>query len=170
MARKEVLAYLVAHNLIRCVMAEAALVHDARLDRLSFKGTLDPLRQYSAVIARARSRSLRRQLWQDLLLNLVRDEVPWRPDRREPRAVKRRPKEYPLLNRPRRQFVEISHRSRYWKGRPRNYRALNQAPFGSVLKVDTFCGLGFIVSAFAPGIPDWTRASKPPSAAPPPPT
>jgi len=125
MARKEVLAYLIAHNLVRCVMAEAALVQDARLDRLSFKGTLDALRQYSAAIARARSRQLRRQLWRDLLLNLVRDAVPWRPNRREPRAVKRRPKEYPLLNRPRRQFVEISHRSRYWKGRPRNYRALN---------------------------------------------
>ena len=43
----------------------------------------------------------------------------------EPRAVKRRPKAYPLLNRPRRRFVEISHRSRYWKGRPRKYTNLN---------------------------------------------
>jgi len=125
MARKEVLAYLIAHNLVRCVMAEAARVQEAPLDRLSFKGTLDAVRQYSTAIARARSRQLRRQLWQDLLLNLVRDVVPWRPNRREPRAVKRRPKDFPLLNRPRRQFVEISHRSRYWKGRPRNYRALN---------------------------------------------
>ena len=125
MARKEVLAYFIAHNLVRCVMAEAAVVHAARLDRLSFKGTLDALRQYSAAIARARSRKLRRQLWQDLLLNLVRDLVPLRPQRREPRAVKRRPKEYPLLTRPRRQFVEVQHRGRYWKARPRNYRALN---------------------------------------------
>lgn len=125
MARKEVLAYFIAHNLVRCVMAEAALLHDAALDRLSFKGTLDALRQYSAAIARARSRKVRRQLWQDLLLNLVRDPVPLRPQRREPRAVKRRPKEYPLLTRPRRQFVEIQHRGRYWKARPRNYRALN---------------------------------------------
>ena len=125
MARKEVLAYLIAHNLVRCVMAEAALVHDAALDRLSFKGTLDTLRQYSAAIARARSRRLRRQLWRDLLANLVRDAVPWRPNRREPRALKRRLKPYPLLNQPRDKFVEISHRSRYWKGRPRNYRTLN---------------------------------------------
>lgn len=125
MARKEVLAYLIAHNLVRCVMAEAALVHNAALDRLSFKGALDALRQYTVAIARARSRKLRRQLWQDLLVNLVRDEVPWRPHRREPRALKRRPKQYPLLTRPRRQFVEVQHRSRYWKSRPRNYRALN---------------------------------------------
>jgi len=125
MAHKEVLGYLIAHNLVRCVMAEAALVHDAALDRLSFKGTLDALRQYSAAIARALSRKLRRALWQDLLVNLVRDQVPWRPHRREPRALKRRPKQYPLLTRPRRKFVEVQHRGRYWKARPRNYRALN---------------------------------------------
>ena len=61
----------------------------------------------------------------DLLLNLARDLVPWRPGRREPRAIKRRPKAFPLLNRPRHHFIEISHRSRYWKGRPRNYQGLN---------------------------------------------
>ena len=95
------------------------------VERISFKGTVDALRQYSAAIAQARNRKMRRQLWEDLLLNLARDLVPLRPNRQEPRAVKRRPKPYPLLNQPRRKFVEISHRSRYWKGRPRKYRDLN---------------------------------------------
>ena len=125
MAEKELLAYLVAHNLIRCVMAEAVAQHSVDLERISFKGTVDALRQYSAAIAQARNRKLRNQLWDDLLLNLAHDLVPLRPGRREPRAVKRRPKPYPLLNQPRNKFVEISHRSRYWKGRPRNYRGLN---------------------------------------------
>jgi len=125
MAEKELLAYLVAHNLIRCVMAEAVAQYPVDLERISFKGTVDALRQYSAAIAQARNRKMRRQLWDDLLLNLVRDLVPLRPNRQEPRAVKRRPKPYPLLNQPRRRFVEISHRSRYWKGRPRKYRGLN---------------------------------------------
>lgn len=125
MAEKELLAYLVAHNLIRCVMAEAVAQSAADWDRISFKGTVDALRQYSAAIAQARNRKMRRQLWDDLLLNLARDLLPLRPNRQEPRAVKRRPKPYPLLNQPRRRFVEISHRSRYWKGRPRNYRGLN---------------------------------------------
>ena len=106
-------------------MAEAVDSYSVDLERVSFKGTVDGVRQYSAAIAQARSKRMRRQLWDDLLINLVRDQVPERPDRREPRAVKRRPKPYPLLNQPRRKFVEISHRSRYWKGRPRNYRALN---------------------------------------------
>jgi hypothetical protein len=125
MVEKELLAYLVAHNLIRCMMAEAVAVHRVELERLSFKGSLDALRQFSDAISRAPNRKLRRQLWEDLLLALARDLVPLRPNRTEPRAVKRRPKSFPLLNKPRRKFVEISHRSRYWKGRPRNYRGLN---------------------------------------------
>jgi hypothetical protein len=125
MAHKELLAYLVAHNLVRCVMAEAVARHTVELDRVSFKGTMDALRQYSAAIGQARNRKLRTQLWEDLLLNLARDLVPKRPGRQEPRAVKRRPKPYPLLNQPRRRFVEISHRNRHWNGRPRNYRGLN---------------------------------------------
>lgn len=125
MAQKELLTYLIAHNLVRCVMAEALARYGGQLERLSFKGSLDALRQYSAAIAQAPNQKLRRQLWEDLLLNLARDLVPWRPNRLEPRAVKHRPKAYPLLNKPRRQFVEISHRSRYWKGRPRHYRDLN---------------------------------------------
>jgi len=103
MARKEVLTYLIAHNLVRCVMAEAALVHDAQLDRLSFKGTLDALRQYSAAIARGRNRRVRQRLWEDLLLNLVRDAVPDRPGRSEPKQaptkVQRTAPSQPLLER-----------------------------------------------------------------------
>ena len=119
MARKEMFAFLIAHNLTRCVMAEAASLYDTAVERISFKGTLDTLRQYSAALSAARNQKTRKQLWRDLLLNLVRDQLPLRPERPEPRAVKRRPKPYPLLNQPRRKFKEIPHRTRYWKGNPR---------------------------------------------------
>ena len=125
MAEKELLAYLVAHNLVRCLMAEAVASHQVELERISFKGSLDALRQFSDAISRAPNRKLRRQLWEDLLLTLARDLVPLRPNRTEPRAVKRRPKPFPLLNKPRGKFKEIPHRNCYWKGRPRNYRSLN---------------------------------------------
>src|SRR4051812_27330038 len=125
MAEKELLAYLVAHNLVRCLMAEAMATHSVDLERISFKGSVDALRQFSDAISRAPNRKLRRQLWEDLLLALARDLVPVRPSRTEPRALKRRPKAYPLLNKPRRKFVTRSHRNRYWKGNPRNYRDLN---------------------------------------------
>jgi hypothetical protein len=125
MVRKELLAGLIAHNLIRCVMAEAAQVYEAELERLSFKGTVDALRQFSAALAQARSRKMRRALWQNLLATLARDRVPLRPHRSEPRAVKRRPKPYPLLNKPRRQFIELPHRNQRWKGGTIKYRGLN---------------------------------------------
>jgi len=125
MAEKELLAYLVAHNLIRCVIAQAVATYQVEVERVSFKGSVDALRQYSQAISQARSHKMRAQLWNDLLLNLARDLVPYRPHRNEPRAVKRRPKPYPLLNQPRHRFHEIPHRNRYWKNHPRNYRRLN---------------------------------------------
>ena len=125
MVRKELLAGLIAHNLIRCVMAEAAQVHTVELERLSFKGAVDALRQYSAVLGQARTKRLKRKLWQELLRSLPADLVPLRPGRTEPRAVKHRPKPFPLLNRPRRQFVELPHRNNRWHGGPRKYRGLN---------------------------------------------
>ncbi len=124
MVRKELLAGLIAHNLIRCVMAEAAQVHQAELERLSFKGAVDALRQYSAALAQARTSPRKRELWRDLLHTLACDLVRLRPGRSEPRAVKRRPKPYPLLNRPRGSFVELPHRNSRWHGGPRKFQGL----------------------------------------------
>jgi hypothetical protein len=109
---------------MRCVMAEAAALYEMDLEWISFKGTVDAVRQYSAAIAQARNQKLRRLLWEDLLVNLMRDQLPLRPNRYEPRAVKRRPKPYSLLNKPRHQFKEIPHRNRYWKNHPRKNRSL----------------------------------------------
>ena len=118
MAEKELLAYLVAHNLVRCLMAEAAATHQGALERISFKGSVDGLRQFSAAIAQARNRKTRRQLWAELLRSVARALVPDRAGRSEPRAVKRRPQSYPLLNQPRRKFNEVPHRNRYLEGAP----------------------------------------------------
>ena len=63
---------------------------------------------------RARSKAQRKQICHELLRTIVRDLVPLRPDRQEPRAVKRRPKAYQLLNKPRHKFREVSHRCRYY--------------------------------------------------------
>ena len=113
MAEKELLAYLVAYNMIRCLMAQAVAQAGVQMDRLSFKGAVDAVRQYTPAIHRARSKARRRRLCDDLLRTLVRDPVPLRPHRQEPRAVKRRPKAYQLLNKPRHKFREVFHRCRY---------------------------------------------------------
>ena len=96
-------------------MAQAGANNDVRLDRMSFKGTVDSVRQFSLAIAQARSKKKQQRLILQLLEVIARDEVPDRPDRREPRAVKRRPKPYDRLNRRRHLMREIPHRNHYRK-------------------------------------------------------
>jgi hypothetical protein len=116
---KELEMFFIAYNLIRCLIVEAGAINDVALERMSFKGTVDSVRQFSLAIAQARSQSKQQQLIVELLEVIARDQVPERPDRREPRAVKRRPKAFPLLNKPRDQYNEVFHRNRYWKSNPR---------------------------------------------------
>ena len=111
-ATKELLAGLIAYNLIRITMIEASCRHGAELDRLSFKGTVDALRQYCPRMARARSLAALRRLQRGLFSAVAKDVVPLRPGRREPRAVKRRPKPLAYLTKPRRAYREIAHRNR----------------------------------------------------------
>ena len=115
MVHKELEMFLLAYNLIRCLMAQAGANNDVPLDRMSFKGTVDSVRQFSLAIAQARSKKKQQRLILQLLEVIARDEVPNRPDRREPRAVKRRPKPYDRLNRPRHRMKEIPHRNHYRK-------------------------------------------------------
>jgi len=63
----------------------------------------------------SRSAKKQRGLTEDLLRKLALDLVPERPGRREPRALKRRPKPYQWLTESRRIFQEISHRNSYRK-------------------------------------------------------
>lgn len=115
MVHKELEMFFIAYNLIRCLMVQSGAINDVELDRLSFKGTVDSVRQFSLAISQARSKKQQRQLMTRLLEIIARDEVPDRPGRREPRAIKRRPKPFQLLNCPRHLMKEIPHRSRYRK-------------------------------------------------------
>lgn len=115
MVHKELEMFLIAYNFIRALMVQAGVVNYAALDRMSFKGTVDSVRQFSLAIAQARSKKKQNQLRAELLEVIARDEVPDRPDRIEPRAVKRRPKPYQRLNRPRHLMKVIPHRNNYRK-------------------------------------------------------
>ena len=110
--QQELFAGLIAHNLVRWTMAQSARVHAVPLERLSFKGSLDALRHFCLAIASARSKSRRRQLWLALLRTLAADQVPERPGRRKPRAVKRKLNKYPHLSQPRTKFHDRLKRCR----------------------------------------------------------
>jgi hypothetical protein len=108
--RKELWMGLTAYNLIRTVMVAAARRARLRSERISFAGTLDRLRQFGSGTLVHRSPEKGYRL---LLEHLAKDRLSRRPNRREPRAVKRRPKNYQRLTAPRHQFRECPHRNRY---------------------------------------------------------
>jgi len=110
MARKELSMFLIAHNVLRCLMAEAAAQTQIQIERISFKGTLDGLRQCSIAMALARSKTARKALWQHFLSGLRDNSVPDRPGRSEPRAVKRIRK-YDKLNKHRRLYTDRPSRN-----------------------------------------------------------
>jgi hypothetical protein len=109
---KEVFTRLAAHNLIRYTMAQAATHWNLPLVRISFKGSVDALRQFTHAMACARSQKKRQELWTELLETLAADLVPERPGRREPRAVKRKKNRYPRLRGPRRRFRDCLKRNK----------------------------------------------------------
>lgn len=123
MIHKELEMFFIAYNLIRCLMLQASRNYQVELTRLSFKGTVDTVRPFSVAIAQARSRHKQKELIDKLLQTIAADSVPQRPGRREPRAVKRRPKPGAWLTKPRHHFKDAQHRNRYWKSKPRKTRA-----------------------------------------------
>jgi hypothetical protein len=100
MVRKEVWAHLLTYNLIRAVLAQAALEFGADPRELSFKGALQALTTFAERLLEATAETAA-ELYEWLLLTIGAHQVGDRPDRVEPRARKRRPKEYPLLTKPR---------------------------------------------------------------------
>jgi hypothetical protein len=113
MVEKELLAFLIAHNFIRCLIAQASTTHQIPRTRISFKGAVDAARSFHQAMRLAKSRRHALQLHRRLLEILAADLLPLRPGRSEPRAVKRRPKNYQRLTKPRHCFKEVPHRTTY---------------------------------------------------------
>ena len=99
--RNEIAMHLTAYNLIRETMATAAVAVGREPWEISFKATLQCLCNLLPLLARMTASD-----WCDLLFRLIAtDCVGHRPSRSEPRVKKRRPKPYPLMNRPRDEYA-----------------------------------------------------------------
>lgn len=96
---RELWMHAIAYNLVRALLLEAALTHAVPIHRLSFKGGVDALHAWADLALRGPRR--RRHARRELLARLAADLVPFRPNRHEPRARKRRPKNYQLMTKPR---------------------------------------------------------------------
>jgi hypothetical protein len=99
--RNEFHTHLLGYNLIRGVMAAAAFQSGKSPWEISFKGTLQTLSQFLPLLL-AR---LSTDTWCEALLTAIATHIVGnRPDRVEPRRVKRRPKAYQYLCKPRRYY------------------------------------------------------------------
>jgi hypothetical protein len=114
MIRKEVLMHFIAYNCIRQLMSEAAKEADLAVREISFKGSLQALRNWEPHLNQAKvSRAERFRLMSDLYEAITDTPIRPRPGRSEPRCRKRRPKNYELMTAPRHEMKEIHHRNRY---------------------------------------------------------
>ena len=103
LVRKEIWVHALAYNLIRTVMAQAATTYGFLPRTISFKGalqTLEAFRPFIATIGKQNG-SNRELLYEQLLKAVSMHRVADRPDRFEPRRIKRRHKHYVPLAVPR---------------------------------------------------------------------
>jgi hypothetical protein len=102
--RNELRAHLLAYNLVRQVMCEAALRGDVQPWHLSFKGTLTKLTELLPSLGTVTESN---HLCDVILDRCLQHLVGNRFGRYEPRLVKRRPKRYKFIHKPRREYQPV---------------------------------------------------------------
>ena len=103
LVRKEIWTHILAYNLIRTMMAQAATSHTIQPRTLSFKGAVQTIEAFQPVIAirGERDSAFRAQLYRQILDCIATHRVADRPDRFEPRRRKRKYPFYNFLHKPR---------------------------------------------------------------------
>jgi len=110
MVQKELYMHILAYNLVRGLILQAANKNGLSPERISLKGAVASVRQWAPMMMGINDAQRLAWLQEGLLNVIARDLLPLRPNRMEPRAVKRRPKNYQRLTKPRGQFKECMHR------------------------------------------------------------
>ena len=99
MVRKEIHTHLIAYNLVRMAMIASSLQYATIPTQLSFERSRGELIEYAAAVRAGGTRLKER--WSAMLESISEATVGDRPGRREPRELKRRPKNYRLMTKPR---------------------------------------------------------------------
>ena len=116
MAHKTLQMMIIAYNLMRTLMQQAAHEADEPVHHMSFKGTLDLVTSSHETFRIFAHKPRKRRAHYNALIELCATKtIDIRPFRQEPRVRKRRPKNYQLLTESRHLFQEISHREGYRK-------------------------------------------------------
>lgn len=100
MVQRDIGVHLLAYNLIRKAAAQAALTQGKLPRHIGFSGTRQIIAASWSDLSKASPQTARTMALEQFA-SIAQHQVGHRPDRVEPRAVKRRPKPYPLLRKPR---------------------------------------------------------------------
>jgi Transposase DDE domain len=103
--RNEFYMHLMAYNLVRRMMALAAAEAKIPPWQISFKGTLQTLNNFLPWLSSYMPLDAG---CQTLINSIASHVVGNRPDRFEPRRIKRRPKSHDLLRRPREEYKRLA--------------------------------------------------------------
>jgi hypothetical protein len=98
MIRKEIWAHLLAYNLVRKIMAQAAIIYEKIPRQLSFKLALQIIFAFRQAGIFCEND---KDVYNKMLRAIAYKKVGNRPGRSEPRMVKRRPKAFPRLQKAR---------------------------------------------------------------------
>ena len=107
LVRKEIWTHILAYNLVRTVMAQAATHAGIQPREISFKGTLQTLEAFQPLISFQCRATLRQQLYLQLLEAVATHRVADRPDRYEPRQRKRKPRTAVQMTKPRKELKRL---------------------------------------------------------------
>lgn len=106
--RNEVRAHMIAYNLIRQLMYEAAMKANVQPWQISFKNTMQTLNETFPILSTIDNYAV---LVETMLASCSKHEVGNRPGRYEPRVLKRRPKSYAFMTKPRHQYKPRENKS-----------------------------------------------------------
>jgi hypothetical protein len=113
MIRKELLMHFIVYNCFRLLMLKAADKVDVPVRLISFKASVQALRQWEPLLKSELSTQEQTRLLSLLFDSIAASVIHARPGRREPRCKKRRPKTYPRLTKPRHEMQETPHRGKF---------------------------------------------------------
>ena len=102
MVKKEIAIYFMAYNLIRAIISQSAVIHEKIPRQLSFKGAVQLILAGATTLIGMASRCMM-DMVNAILFAISTNAVGIRNQTPQPRAIKRRPKPYPLLTTPRRE-------------------------------------------------------------------
>jgi hypothetical protein len=92
MAQKELLSHLLAYNLLRTLMQQSSNLHS----KISLQKTRQLFNATVPLLALS-GKTVRKRLYEMLIQQVANALLTLRPNRHEPRVVKRRPKSFPRM-------------------------------------------------------------------------